>query len=458
MKIGLNNGYILNIEGNVEKLNIGIDDGKIKKISSKYIDAQKQLDVEGLLITPGFIDVHMDRESLINCNLSNCYEGKALLRMGVTSAIGGNCGYNLCPLKNYKKSVMTKGFPQNVGAFIGYNTLRSKLNISRYKKANISEINKIQKILRESFKEGVFGLSVSLAFHPGISFKELLYMSHTVTEYDGYLSVQLITEPNKIISSLKEIISISRKTGVKIQLSHVGSIAAYGYMSEFLSTLENAVDSGIQARGDCYPYSAFSTEIGSPFFDKGFEDRLNCSIEDLQIAEGKYKGMRCDYELFYKLREEKPRTLIIAHAMNEDEVIEALKHPYILIASDINLHQNGGHPRAAGTYPRFLGHYCRDKGILSMMSGLKKITSNPAYWYRFKNKGRIIEGVPADLVVFDPNEIIDRATYENPVAPPLGIKYTILNGYIVVENNKAKHFNKGTWLNYYYHKSHAISN
>jgi N-acyl-D-aspartate/D-glutamate deacylase len=456
MELGLNNGYILNIEGNIEKLNIGIDDGIIKKISSKYIEAKKQLDVEGLLIAPGIIDVHMDREGLINCKTSNCYEGKALLRMGVTSAIGGNCGYNLYPLKNYKKNVMTEGVPQNVGVFVGYNTLRSNLEIGRYQKANTSQINTIQKMLKDSFKEGVFGLSVGLAFHPGISVKELLSMSRVVAEYDAYLSVQLITEPNNLIPSLKEIINISRKTGVRLQLSHIGSIAAYGHMNEFLSTLESAVDSGIQARGDCYPYSSFSTEISSPFFDEGFEDRLKCKIEDLQIAEGEYKGRRCDYDLFYKLKKEKPNTLIIAHVMNEEEVIEALRHPYILIASDINLHKNEGHPRAVGTYPRFLGHYCRDQGILSMMCGIKKITSNPAYWYQFKNKGRIIEGVPADLVVFDPNKIIDRSTCLEPITPPLGIKYTILNGYIVVEDNRVNYLNKGRWLNYD-HKLHAIS-
>src|SRR6056297_1056694 len=142
MKLGLNDAYILNIEGKLEKLNIGIDNGKIKKISSNHIDAQKQLNVEGLVIAPGFIDVHMDRESLINCN-PNCYEGKALLQMGVTSAIGGNCGYNLYPLKNYKENVISRGFPQNVGAFMGYNTLRSQLDINKYQKANMKQINKI---------------------------------------------------------------------------------------------------------------------------------------------------------------------------------------------------------------------------------------------------------------------------------------------------------------------------
>lgn len=449
MDIALNNCFLLNSQGMIEFMNLGIEGGIIKSISSKSLHGEQVYDLEGLIVAPGLIDLHIHEDIVNKEKVSSplSFEvASSLLRMGVTTAIGGNCGSNSNTLATIKGHIQQKGYPFNFSMFLGYNSLREMIGVGRYKEAKGEEITKLRSLLIEAMDRGVLGLSLGIAYHPGISFQEMEVMANEVVKYGGLLSIHTIGNPKKTVEYLRELIALSQKTGVKIQISHVGSAAAYSQMGLFLETLEKAVDNGISIRGDCYPYDAFCTAIGTAVFDEGFEERLNCSVEDLEVIEGGYQGERCDQLLFDKLRREDPLAHVVCHAMREDEVIQAIQHPSIMVASDSGAHNGRSHPRTAGTFPRLLGHYCRDRGLLSLEEGLCKASLEPAKWLNLSKRGLLEEGYDADLFIFDKESIIDCSTYADPFAYPLGVRYTIIAGRIVMEENTIKDYTRGRWL------------
>jgi N-acyl-D-amino-acid deacylase len=226
------------------------------------------------------------------------------------------------------------------------------------------------------------------------------------------------------------MIDLARKTGLRIELSHLGSMTAFGVSGEVLEMVNNARSEGIDIRFDTYPYAAFCTYMGSTVFDPGFEKRWNKGMEALEVASGPHKGKRLDQRLYDFLRSQAPQTLIVAHVMDEEEIRACLRHPLSALGSDAVLQEKGGHPRAAGAFPRGI-RWLREDG-LSWAEALAHATATPAesLWL---NSGCIIEGAPADLVVFDPDVFIDNATFENPLLPPDGIKWVILGGQVVVE-------------------------
>lgn len=449
MDIALNNGYLLSSKGQFEEMNLGLTDGIIETISSKSLQAKKIYDLDGLFVAPGLIDVHIHEDSINESDgrLTSPFDvASALLRMGVTSAIGGNCGSNYNSLVTIKDFIQRKGYPINFSLFLGYNSFREMLGIGPYQEARGEEITKLQSLLIEGMEMGALGLSLGIAYHPGISFQEMEVMATTIAGYNGFLSIHTIGNPKKTVEYLKELIHLSQKTGVKIQVSHVGSAAAYGQMDLFLEILEEAIERGVPIRGDCYPYDAFCTAIGTAVFDEGFEERLNCTVADLEVIEGEYEGKRCDEKLFHKLQREDPMTYVVCHAMEEEEVIQAIQHPYIMVASDTGIHNGRSHPRTAGTFPRLLGHYCRDRGLLSLEKGLSKATLEPAKWFHLSKRGLLEEGYNADLFIFNRETIIDCSTYSDPLVDPSGIQCTIVAGRIVMEENTIKEFNRGSWL------------
>ncbi|NBI07328.1 N-acyl-D-amino-acid deacylase family protein [Senegalia massiliensis] len=435
----ITNGEIYDFDNSSKDiLDIGISSGKIVKIGKNIGEAKIIIDAEKKIVSPGFIDIHMHEETIGNTIDNDDYDiANKMLLMGVTTGVGGNCGINKQSIKEFYDFVDKNGSPINYLLFIGHNYLREQVGIEdRYRKATDKEIEQMKVLLNEAIDYGAIGLSFGIEYSPGITLDEIVKLCEPLRGKEVLLSAHYRKDAKYAIESVKELIEISKKTGIPMQISHLGSCAAYGMMNETLEVIQKAIDDGIDIEADCYPYDAFSTYIGSAVFDEGCFDLWNKSYDSILLTEEPYKGVRCNKELFIKARKEHPNMLVVAFVMNEDEVVRALKSPFMSIASDGLYNTSQGHPRGAGTFPKALSKYVREEEKISMLEALKKMTLIPAKRLGLKSKGQIKLNYDADLVIFDPKNIQDKADYLNPTLPPEGIEYVIINGEIVAKDKK----------------------
>lgn len=437
LDIKIVNGSVVDFENNTFiNADIGIKYGKIVKIGKVSEDAINIINAKDKIVSPGFIDIHM-HEDLINSENRDYDIANKMCLMGVTTAHGGNCGINMGDTKEFINFVKKNGSPINYIMSIGYNSLREKIGVvDNYREATDEEIDKVCKLIKDYENLGVVGLSFGIEYSPGITFEEMLKVSSCIKDSNLFLSAHFRCDCDQAIDSINELVDLSRKTNLPMQISHLGSCSAMGMMRESIDLIQDAIDEGLDITVDCYPYDAFSTFIGSAIFDEGCFERWGKDYDSLLLTEGDYKGVRCDKETFYNVRENYPDMLAVAFVMNEDEVSECIKAPFVFVGSDGLFNNSQGHPRGAGTFPRLLGKFVREKGELSLIDALKKITYLPAKRLGLESKGKIKVDMDADIVIFDENKIIDKATFENPTSAPEGIDYVIVNGQIATKNNK----------------------
>jgi len=419
------------------KLNLSIENGKIIEISNSKIQGDVIIDADGLIVVPGFIDIHMHEdnydEKKDNFNI-NTFE--SMIKMGVTTAIGGNCGEGPTEPDVYLNAVDRLGIPLNFGLLVPHGILRKKVNEKdKYKKASTENIRKMRDLAKEYLDKGCLGISFGIRYIPGITKEELLYISEAAKKDNKMVAAHIRDDAQNVIPSAIEFIEVGKKFGVPIQLSHIGSMGAYGQMEQLLSLIDNYKANGINIGSDCYPYNAFSTGLGETTYDEGFLDRYQTTYNSIEIAEGKYKGQRLTEDLFFKLREIAPELSTIAYVMKEEEVDMAISHPDICVASDGFLHGLQGHPRASGTFPRFIKKYVKEKKLLNLYQAIEKMTYLPAKRVGIK-KGSLGINDDADIVIFNYDEIEDKATFKQPVLVPKGLKYVIVAGKVAVKDNK----------------------
>lgn len=434
MDLLIRNGQIVNFEkDSLEFLNLGLKDGKIVYLGREEKPAKKIIDAEGCIISPGFIDIHMHEEKIEN----DKYDiANYMLNMGVTTALGGNCGNNYESIKDMKEYIGKNGAPINYMALSGYTDLREKVGVdNRYRPASNKEIEEIIRLYREDIKNGAKGISFGIEYAPGISFDEIIRVAGSVKEEGILLAAHYRKDASKSLESIDELIEVSRTTGLPMQISHIGSCSAFGYMEETLGKIQLGIDQGVDLMADCYPYDAFSTRIGTSVFDDGCFENWNASYEDILLTEEPYKNIMCDEKLFKHVRENYPDMLVVAFVMNEAEVLQAYNEDFVMVASDGLYNKGQGHPRGAGTFPRVLNKYVGE-GKLDLIDALKKMTLVPANRLGLINKGRIQVGSDGDLTIFRRGEIEDLANFDSPTLPPRGIDYVIIRGEIAVEKGQ----------------------
>lgn len=442
MKIAINNGHLIDPKNNIsEKFNIGIENGKVVELSKDILSGDKVINANGFYVTPGFIDMHVHEDRIIDGNIKiNIFE--KLLKMGVTSAIGGNCGIGIENINEYLKLV-DFGFPINYGTLLPHEILRKHINIhDRYANLDNKNIEQMYHFGKNLIKEnGLLGISFGIEYIPGIDFNELMTLARLGK--NRVVSAHLREDGENVLNSLGELLEIGRFNDTHLQISHIGSMAGYGQMNKFLNEIENKKEQGVKIMCDCYPYKAFSTLIGSAVFDNNYIENHNFSYEQLQIASGPLKGNLCTKEIFEQLRKTAPETLVVGHMMLEKDIDMAILNRNTIVVSDGILTETGeGHPRAAGTFPKFLKEYVKEKKLLSIEEAIEKITSTPAKILEI-NKGSLEIGADADITIFSLDEIEDQATFENTSLPPKGIKYVIINGEIALIDNEILSFNSG---------------
>ena len=430
------------------KANIGIENGKITYIGAETPEAETVIHAEGKVVSPGFIDIHMHEEDFV-------HEGKQfiianmMLEMGVTTAVGGNCGVQKQPLSVFK-SVLDElgGSPVNYMILAGYNHFRTEMGIGRYEHPSQEQMDELREIMKRELAEGAYGISFGIEYDPGITYDEMLWAVRASDDPHLLVSAHYRDETKKDdLFPVEEMIRFSQDIPQKFQISHLSSCSATGSMKEALDCINAAMEKDPTLNYDTYPYNAFSTEIGSAVFEDGCLEGWGKDYKDILLTDAPYKNVYCDEEIFRKARAEYPNMLAVAFVMNEDEIRAAIVNPNGMVASDAILNNGSGHPRAAGTFPRVLGKYVREEKALPLLDALRKMTLEPAKRLELDHKGRIQLGCDADITIFDPDTIIDKADFTQ-LCKPEGINYVLIGGKIALKDGERVNARLGRFISY----------
>ncbi len=434
--------------GEMKAGNIGIKDGKIAYIGSEKPEAAESVDVSGCIVSPGFIDIHMHEENFKDEG-EQYVIAQMMLEMGVTTAVGGNCGIQKQKL-SYFKDVLRRlgGSPVNYIMLAGYNQMRYALGIGRYETATAAQRAELKQLLKQELDEGAYGISFGIEYDPGITTEEVLD-ALTVSD-DPHLLAAAHYRADCLgnIDSITEMIEIAGQIPMKFQISHLSSCSALGMMEESLDAINRAMEQNPRLNYDTYPYNAFSTYMGSSVFEDGCLEAWHKDYSDILLTDAPYKDVRCNQEIFEKVRAEYPDMLAVAFVMNESEIAAAIANPNGMVASDAIINNGNGHPRAAGTFPRVLGKYVREDKALPLIDAVRKMTLEPAKRLELEGKGRMQIGCDADITVFDPETVIDGATFSDLHIQPEGIEYVFIGGKKAMDHKTTVNDRLGRFISY----------
>jgi len=433
------NGRVIDPESNLDAIrNVGIKKGSIQLITEKQIKGKTTINAQGLVVAPGFIDMHQHGQDKEN------YTYKVM--DGVTTALELEMG--TADVNRWYSEREGKAFI-NYGVSIGHVPLRMKImhdpggfapvSDAVYRIASDSEIVMLKEGIENGLNQGALGVGLGLMYTPAATKWEVLEMFRIAgkTKAPCYVHMRYagLKEPNSCITALEEVIAASAITGAPLHVVHITSLG-FSYTPRMLQMIKEALSRGIDITVECYPYTATQTTIESAVYDEGWQESLGINYSDLQWAA---TGERLTAESFAKYR--KSGGMVIAHSIPENVVKLTIADSIVIIASDGMLEGGKGHPRGTGTFARVLGKYVREEKLFTLSEGLRKITLMPAQRLEkiapvMKNKGRIREGADADITIFDPEKIIDQATYDEPAKYSRGISYVLVNGTVVVNNGQ----------------------
>ena len=408
---------------------IGIMGGKIKTISAEPIRGAEIVNVGGLVIAPGFIDLHAHGQNME----SNRYQAMD----GVTSALELEGG--AWPVDEYYSSREGKALI-HFGATVSHGGIRRSVldrEDAAYASASDAEMTRMAAMISEGLDAGSLGVGYGIQYYPGATREEIYRMFRTATEHGvtNFVHVRYggKTEPGSGIEAIHEMIANAAALDASVHVVHIGS-SGLGQVPIILDMIEGAQRAGVDVTTEVYPYTAASTGIKAAIFDPGWRERFDA---DYDAIEWVITGERLTKESFERYREE--GGTIIAHIIPESAVDYAVKHPIVMIASDgVPFIEGRAHPRGQGTFARILGRFVREKKALTLMEALRKMSLMPARRLEtvapaFANKGRIRAGADGDLVVFDPETVLDTATFQEPARFSVGISYVMVDGTFVVK-------------------------
>lgn len=442
----INHGRVMDPATGLDAVrHLGIKDGKIVAVSDTPLRGQQRLDATGHVVAPGFIDLHAHGQTTGDMQIQ--------ARDGVTTALDLEVG--VYPVEPWYRS-MEGSAPLNYGATVGHIAVRFSafhpgmkvghwtVNRARIaglggapaganKVAGEAELAAMGAAIQRGLDDGALGIGFGINYTPAAEPGEIEAMFRIAAErkVPSFVHTRAFG-----IAAIREAIDTAKKTGAALHIVHVGS-SGITDVPEVLKLIDSSRAEGMDLTTEAYPYTAASTALESAMFNPGWQDNLKISYGDLAWAA---TGERLTQETFESYR--KQGGWVIIYMMKDENVEKAIAHPGVMIASDgIPFVDGKGHPRGAGTFARVLGRYSRGKKLLPLMDALAKMTILPAkrlegHVPMMKNKGRIAVGADADITVFDPATVIDRATFEAPTTPSEGIPHVIVNGTFVVRDGE----------------------
>jgi len=491
------NGKIIDGTGNSWFYgDIAIKDGKIAYVGkTNNLPATKVIDAKGLIVAPGFIDVHGHIENGV---FENPLAGNYIYD-GVTTVITGNCGGSADDLQRFFWRLDSMKTSINIASLVGHNTVRRLAMGLDNRLATADEQKKMEDLVAQAMKDGAVGLSTGLIYLPGMysNTEEVIGLARSAAKYNGVYASHIRNEENGVKDAINEAINIGRSANIPVQISHfkVSGPANWGKSKETLPLIEAARKEGYDVTIDQYPYSASSTNLGIRLPDwalAGGSDSLKKRITDPDLhkriikemlemqARYKYKNYSYAYVANHnadttlngknisqinKLKGRKSKmkyeaetildmmlaggAQMVYHSMNEDDVRHFMKYPFNMIGADGGVVVYGRgmpHPRAYGTNARVLGKYVRDEKLVSPEEMIRRMTSLAAQKFQLKDRGLLKEGMAADIVIFDLNEVRDKATFEQPHQFSAGFHYVLVNGQLVIDNATHTGIKSGTTL------------
>ena len=436
MKTLIYGGRVIDPANRVDgMLNLLIEDGKIAWAGTGMPEADRMIDATGKIVAPGFIDIHMHEDPVADGKIQPCIF-PMMLRQGVTTAVGGNCGINVYDPAQYLDLVDRDGAAVNVALFAGHEYFRKAAGAADiYAGSTEEQKQTMAENIRDALVGGCVGVSFGLRYVPGADKDEFFRAAECCKQDKKLISSHVRDDADGIFDAIDEFCAAGVEFGVPVQISHIGSMGGFGQMAQVLQQIDSYKLNGLDIAMDCYPYFAFSTRLGTPTYDPGWLERYHCDYDVLEYCEGKYKGQRATAETFAELRRDFPECITVCYVMKEEDIRLAFRHPGVMLASDGLMNNGQGHPRAAGSFPRFLAEFAK-KGTLSLYDAIEKMTAMPADRLRLENKGRLNVGADADITIFDYEEIKDGATFAQPALPPQGIAYVLIGGEIVLEKGE----------------------
>ena len=429
-------GHVIDPANHVNgKLNLLIEDGKIAWVGTGMPEADRMIDATGKIVAPGFIDIHMHEDPVADGKIQPCIF-PMMLRQGVTTAVGGNCGINVYDPAQYLDLVDRDGAAVNVALFAGHEYFRKAAGAADiYAGSTEEQKQTMAENIRDALVGGCVGVSFGLRYVPGADKDEFFRAAECCKQDKKLISSHVRDDADGIFDAIDEFCAAGVEFGVPVQISHIGSMGGFGQMAQVLQQIDSYKLNGLDIAMDCYPYFAFSTRLGTPTYDPGWLERYHCDYDVLEYCEGKYKGQRATAETFAELRRDFPECITVCYVMKKEDIRLAFRHPGVMLASDGLMNNGQGHPRAAGSFPRFLAEFAK-KGTLSLYDAIEKMTAMPADRLRLENKGRLNVGADADITIFDYEEIKDGATFAQPALPPQGIAYVLIGGEIALEKGE----------------------
>lgn len=482
----IKNGHIVDGTGTPwYEADVGIVGDRITRVGNlSGATAPQVIDATGLIVAPGFIDPHTHALR----GIFDVPNAESALLQGVTTLTEGNDGSSPYPIDRHYADIQDLRISPNWAVFVGQGTIRQRVIGFGLRKASPQEMDRMKQMVRDAMEQGALGISTGLFYVPGsfTSTEEVIELSKVAAEYNGIYISHIREEAAQLIDSVQETIRIGEEAGIPVQITHhkVIGVENWGASIESLRLVDEARARGVDVTIDQYPYTASQTSINalipqwaqaggreemlnrinSPetystikneviakiLYDRGGGDPKNVFISrnswdpnmagknlaELTMEAGMEPTPENAAEIVFDIIRGGGATAVY-HAIGPEDVDRIMRHPATAIGSDgpVGVFGEGApHPRQYGTFARILGHYVRERGVITLEEAVKKMSSQSARRLGIHDRGLITEGYFADVAVFDAEEIIDRASFEQPHQYATGMKFVLVNGEVVVEN------------------------
>ena len=448
--IVLEGGRVMDPESGLDAVrNVGIQDGKISRISATPLSGRRVIQAAGLVVAPGFIDLHQHGQELSSQRVKAFDGVTTALEMeigapDVAQFLARKKGQSLIHYGTTASQVAARalvfGAPltsATTGPHAGIPEILPKSGPATDQHATPEQIARIQQRLRDEIDAGALGIGMGIQYTPGATRLEVIDIFRVAAErklpvYTHMRSAGRV-EPGSAIEAVEEVIGASAITGASLHIVHVNSTCLRDSL-ECISLIEGARARGLDITTEAYPYIAGMTAINSAVFNPGWREQLGIDYSNLVIPD---TGEHLTKERFDELHNSNKQQWVLIYANTQQIVDAIIPNPLIMIASD----GAEGHPRNAGTFSRVLAQYVREKKTLTLMEALRKMTLMPAQMLErstpaARQKGRLQEGADADIVVFDPQTIADRSTFEKPMEPSVGVHYLVVGGTPLIDDGK----------------------